>query len=191
MICVIPARGGSQRIPRKNIKEFHGTPIIAYSIDLALKSGLFDGVYVSTEDDEIAEVARSYGALIVRRPPELAEIGAPDVGTQAVIAHAVEVLGVEGQVCGLYATGVFATIPEMTKGLEAVQGGAHYAYAVKDGEDAGQWYWSRVKALQERWPLGYGTVRVEVRNALDINTPEDWEAAERLWEELMAPLEIQ
>lgn len=63
-ICIIPARGGSKRIPRKNIKEFCGKPIIAYSIEVALKSRLFDEVMVSTDDEEIAEIAKSYGANV-------------------------------------------------------------------------------------------------------------------------------
>lgn len=63
-IAIIPARGGSKRIPRKNIKDFLGKPIIAYSILLALDSGLFDEVMVSTDDEEIAEVSRQYGAKV-------------------------------------------------------------------------------------------------------------------------------
>ena len=63
-LAIIPARGGSKRIPRKNIKAFLGKPIIAYSIETALNSGLFDEVMVSTDDDEIAEIAQSYGAVI-------------------------------------------------------------------------------------------------------------------------------
>jgi len=63
-ICIIPARGGSKRIPRKNIKPFLGKPIIAYSIETALKSNLFDEVMVSTDDDEIAEIAIQYGAKV-------------------------------------------------------------------------------------------------------------------------------
>lgn len=63
-ICIIPARGGSKRIPRKNIKLFLGKPIIAYSIEAALKSKLFDIVMVSTDDDEISEIAKSYGAEV-------------------------------------------------------------------------------------------------------------------------------
>lgn len=63
-ICIIPARGGSKRIPRKNIKEFLGKPIIAYSIEAALKSGLFDEVMVSTDDEEIAAIAKQYGAKV-------------------------------------------------------------------------------------------------------------------------------
>lgn len=69
-ICIIPARGGSKRIPRKNIKDFHGKPIIAYSIQTALKSGLFEEVMVSTDDKEIAEIATLYGANVpfIRSP---------------------------------------------------------------------------------------------------------------------------
>ena len=63
-LCIIPARGGSKRIPRKNIKDFLGKPIIAYSIDAALKSQLFNEIMVSTDDEEIAEVARKYGAIV-------------------------------------------------------------------------------------------------------------------------------
>lgn len=63
-LCIIPARGGSKRIPRKNIKDFLGKPIIAYSIEAALKSKLFDEVMVSTDDDEIAKVAIEYGAVV-------------------------------------------------------------------------------------------------------------------------------
>jgi pseudaminic acid cytidylyltransferase len=63
-LCIIPARGGSKRIPRKNIKLFHGKPIIAYSIELAVSSGLFSEVMVSTDDEEIAEIAIEYGAKV-------------------------------------------------------------------------------------------------------------------------------
>ena len=71
-ICVIPARAGSRRIPRKNIKEFNGKPIIAYSIEAALKSNCFSQVIVSTDDDEISEVAKKYGAHVpFVRPDEL------------------------------------------------------------------------------------------------------------------------
>lgn len=72
-LCIIPARGGSKRIPRKNVKPFMGKPIIAYSIENALQTGLFDEVMVSTDDPEIAEVARQYGAAVpFLRSPETA-----------------------------------------------------------------------------------------------------------------------
>ncbi|WP_218661654.1 cytidylyltransferase domain-containing protein, partial [Enterobacter cloacae] len=71
-VAIIPARGGSKRIPRKNIKEFCGKPMIAWSIEAAQKSGVFDRIIVSTDDAEIAEVARQYGAEVpFMRPEEL------------------------------------------------------------------------------------------------------------------------
>jgi N-acylneuraminate cytidylyltransferase len=63
-IAIIPARGGSKRIPRKNIKDFLGKPIIAYSIEAVLESKLFEEVMVSTDDEEIAQIARKYGANV-------------------------------------------------------------------------------------------------------------------------------
>ena len=72
-IAVIPARGGSKRIPRKNVRQFCGKPLLAYPIDICLQSGLFKHVIVSTDSEEIAEVARACGAEVpFMRPPELA-----------------------------------------------------------------------------------------------------------------------
>ena len=71
-ICLIPARGGSKRIPKKNIKNFHGKPLIAWSIECAISSNLFEDVYISTDDEEIAEIASNYGAKIpFKRPKEI------------------------------------------------------------------------------------------------------------------------
>lgn len=87
-ICVIPARGGSKRIPRKNIRDFCGKPMIAWAIGYALQAGLFDKVIVSTDDEEIASVAQDAGAEIpFIRPSNLADDLTP---TAPVIAHAVE-----------------------------------------------------------------------------------------------------
>jgi len=71
-ICIIPARGGSKRIPKKNIKLFHGKPLIAYSIENAKKSKIFDTVVVSTDSEEIAKIAKDYGAEVQMRPHHLA-----------------------------------------------------------------------------------------------------------------------
>jgi N-acylneuraminate cytidylyltransferase len=72
-ICIIPARGGSKRIPRKNIKIFNGKPIIAYSIEVALKSGCFDKVIVSTDDDKISDIVKNFdGEIPFKRPAHLA-----------------------------------------------------------------------------------------------------------------------
>jgi len=71
-IAIIPARGGSKRLPRKNVADFLGKPIIAYTIEAALACHLFDKVAVSTEDREIADVARRFGASVILRPDALA-----------------------------------------------------------------------------------------------------------------------
>ena len=93
-VAIIPARGGSKRIPRKNIKEFCGKPMIAWSIEAARESGCFDRIVVSTDDAEIAEVARQFGAEIpFMRPSSLSD---DYTGTIPVIRHAVEWLSDNG-----------------------------------------------------------------------------------------------
>jgi CMP-N-acetylneuraminic acid synthetase/spore coat polysaccharide biosynthesis predicted glycosyltransferase SpsG len=89
VVSIIPARGGSRGIPRKNVRLLCGKPLIAYTIEAALSSKLIDRVVVSTEDEEIAEVSRIYGADIVQRPPELAQ---DDVTLDPVIFHAVKAI---------------------------------------------------------------------------------------------------
>ena len=87
-IAIIPARGGSKRIPRKNINEFCGKPMIAWSIEVAKASGLFDRIIVSTDDIEIVEVAKHWGAEVpFMRPSELSNDYA---GTTEVVAHAIQ-----------------------------------------------------------------------------------------------------
>ena len=108
-LCVIPARGGSKRIPKKNIKHFHGKPIIAYSIEAALQSKCFDHVIVSTDDKAIANISLAYGAEVpFFRPLELANDFA---GTLPVIKHAIEFYTNQhidiDHVCCLYSTAPF------------------------------------------------------------------------------------
>ena len=117
-IAVIPARGGSKRIPRKNIRTFAGQPIIVWPIKSALSSGLFDQVVVSTDDPEIAEVARMTGASVpFMRPENLSDDYAD---TKSVIRHAISELKLktEVQVCCIYPTSVFADAQLLKDGLE-------------------------------------------------------------------------
>jgi len=105
-IAIIPARGGSKRIPKKNIKEFFGKPLIAYSIEVALASKLFEKVVVSTDDEEIAKIAKKYGAEVpFLRPKNLSD---DFTGTQDVINHAIKYFEAQGEnydyVCTIYAT---------------------------------------------------------------------------------------
>ncbi|MCL7751591.1 pseudaminic acid cytidylyltransferase [Guyparkeria hydrothermalis] len=132
-VAVIPARGGSKRIPRKNIRPFCGRPMIAWSIEAALSSCCFDRVIVSTDDDEITAMAERHGAEVpFRRPQALAD---DYTGTVPVVAHAVEWLQENGSapdaVCCLYATAPFVRATDLRRGQKALeQSGGDYAFSV-------------------------------------------------------------
>jgi len=122
-VAIIPARGGSKRIPRKNIKAFHGKPLIAYSIETALASGLFDDVIVSTDDEEIAAIAKEYGASVpFIRPKELSD---DFTSSGAVVKHAVEFLRKQKTpleyVCTLYATAPLLQVKYLQEGFERLR----------------------------------------------------------------------
>ena len=122
-IAIIPARGGSKRIPRKNIKLFCGKPIIAYSIMAAKKTKLFDRVIVSTDDHEIANVALEWGAEIpFMRPQHLAD---DYTTTLDVITHAINWLNKNDafydHTCCIYATAPFIRISDLKKGYELLK----------------------------------------------------------------------
>lgn len=118
-IAIIPARGGSKRISKKNIKIFHSFPLIAYSIKTALESNLFSKVIVTTEDKEIADIAIQYGALIHWRQKELADDFTP---TQPVIDDVVNTLKKNGETidyyCTIYATAPFLQAKYLKEGFE-------------------------------------------------------------------------
>lgn len=121
-VAVIPARGGSKRIPRKNIRPFCGKPIIAYSIETALATGLFSSVLVTTDDEEIAEVAKEFGAEVpFLRPAELSD---DMTGTTPVFRHAIQwCLDNDRKVaaaCCIYATAPFTTAADIRKGFDSL-----------------------------------------------------------------------
>lgn len=226
-VAVIPARGGSRRIPRKNIKRFCGRPIIAWSIAAAKDSGLFEHVLVSTDDAEIADVAESSGAEVpFRRPPELSD---DYTGTTEVIAHAAQWMLNQNwpvaNVCCLYPTAPFVRVSELAAGLEKLQtdswkfcftateypspifrsfrqnsaGGVemffpeHFNKRSQDLpealHDAGQFYWGRREAWIEQAPLFAPTsspLVIPRWRVHDIDTEEDWERAELVWNALFS-----
>lgn len=132
-IAVIPARGGSKRIPGKNIRDFCGKPIIAYSIEQALNSELFDRVIVSTDDEEIALVARNYGADTPFIRPS--DISGDFTGTNAVVKHAIEWFQQQEQAievaCCIYATAPFVQTRYLQEGYEKlVESNSSFAFSV-------------------------------------------------------------
>lgn len=223
-LAVIPARGGSKRIPRKNIREFCGKPMLAWSIEAALQSHCFDQVIVSTDDGEIADVAQQYGATVpFMRPAALSD---DHTGTIPVIRHAIEWIEVNTQrqpdvVCCLYATAPFVEAEDLCKGLSTlVETGSDYAFSVtsyafpiqrairltpegrvsmfnpehfntrsQDLEeayhDAGQFYWGRAEAWKEGrmiFTSGSAPVHLPRHRVQDIDTAEDWERAQWMFE---------
>lgn len=132
-LCVIPARGGSKRIPRKNIKDFCGKPMIAWSIEAAKASSCFDRIIVSTDNEEIAEVAKSFGAEVpFIRPIHLSD---DHTATIPVIAHAIrwqmEHSHSPTEVCCVYATAPFVQAGDIKRGLEILKStDAEYAFSL-------------------------------------------------------------
>ena len=194
-VAIIPARGGSKRIPGKNVREFHGKPIIAYSIEAARKSGLFDHIIVSTDSEEVAAVARQYRARVLKRPANLADDQTP---TWPVIQHALEVLDSGDQpikpdfTCCIYPCAPMLD-PLDLKHAELVVNNkdphrAWYCVPVAEWlKDPGQFYFGVSHAFLNGTPLISDRTRmiqIDPRRAIDINTEDDWNQALTMYEEL-------
>ena len=140
-IAVIPARGGSKRIPRKNILNFAGKPMISYAISTAQRSGLFERIVVSTDDEEIRLIAESYGAEVpFVRPVELADDHTPTVPVVAHAIRACESLGWRlDKVCCVYPSVPFLQSGDMKAALDLLAGsGADYTFPVAEFPSAVQ-----------------------------------------------------
>lgn len=223
-IAIIPARGGSKRIPRKNIKDFFGKPLIAYSIKTALESNLFDKVVVTTDDAEIAEIAKKYGAEVpFLRPKKLSD---DFTGTVDVVNHAIDYFKKHGQefdfACTIYATAPLLQSKYLVEGFNKLKDSdavnafsstsmpfpiqrtfklddngrcemfspEYYMTRSQDLEeayqDAGQFYWTKLDQTSDEIMFGKDSIPVILPRYLvqDIDTLEDWERAELMYEVL-------
>jgi len=222
VVAVIPARGGSKRIPHKNIKPFCGKPMIAYSIEAAKDAGIFDRIIVSTDSKKIASIAKEFGAEVpFMRPCELAD---DYTGTDAVILHALKRLMQDGEKidysCCIYATAPFIKSEYIIKGNKLLHNkNVAFCFSVttypfpifrslkinnqnrlemfwpeyretrsqdltEAYHDAGQFYWANAKKyLKEKQFYSKDAVPVILPRYLvqDIDTPEDWETAEKMY----------
>lgn len=135
-LCIIPARGGSKRVPRKNIRPFAGKPLIAYSIAAAHRSKLFTRVVVSTEDDEIAQVARDHGAEVpFMRPASLADDHTTTIALMKHMARwALDEHPSCERLCCLYATAPCVRVSDLSLGLDRLvaSAAAHYLYSITE-----------------------------------------------------------
>ena len=222
-ICIIPARGGSKRIPKKNIKDFHGQPIIAYSIKAAINSGCFEKIIVSTDDQDIASVAKEFGAEVPFERP--AEISDDFTTTIDVIQHAIGWCEAQGwqfdKVCCVYATAPFISSAYITQGLNFLEdhdidyafSATSFSFSIQRGfyideagvvsmlqpehtntrsqdlqeayHDAGQFYWGKVSAFRAGLPFFANhskPVLIPRKRVQDIDTTEDWDYAEKMFE---------
>lgn len=190
-LAIIPAKGGSIRLPRKNMKAFHGKPIIQYSIDAAKASGLFERVIVSTDDRQIAELAEDLGAIAMMRPRTLSE-----VGTQELAAYVLKQGQVPDFACVIYATAPMLEPEDLKEGWRAMVRGRALAFAVgtEPLRDAGAFYFGRSWAFLDGVPLiGPDTALIPIPECrvCDINTAEDFSRAEAMYAKLHpAPLKI-
>jgi pseudaminic acid cytidylyltransferase len=184
--AIIPAKAHSARVPRKNWRDFHGQPVIAYSIKAALDSRLFDNVVVSTDSEEVSEVAQKYGADVMMRGEKWC---GDDVGPLDVARHSLSLMAQDvSMVCVLYAAAPLMRVADLVQGYYvACRPGMAYAVSVGDSpflHDAAQFFWAHAWALRERKPEfadATGLVRVPPERDCDINTEEDWLRAERLY----------
>lgn len=186
-VAIIPARGGSRRIPRKNIRKFFGRPILAYSIETAQQSGLFNaGIWVSTEDAEIARLTLKLGARYHARERTLAD---HVTGTQEVMAHALAEIFPDlarrpEVACCIYPTAPLLSVGDLRRGFAQFASRiTAYAYSVgPDGQDAGQFYFGSTQAFLARVPLaGAQQVVLGPERVCDINTEADWHRAEQMY----------
>lgn len=184
-ICIIPARGGSRRIPLKNIREFEGKPMIAYAIENALSSDLFNEVRVSSDSEEILDIAVTYGAATHLRDRWLAEDA---IGTQEVMQKVLIELGAKHQLaCCLYPCTPLLRPQDLKNAAfmltwERTNPATHYVATVgyPPLHDAGGFYFGKLEAFTSGHPLFQTTTRLYCLppgRDCDINTLTDWQMA--------------
>jgi len=184
MICIIPAKGNSSRCPRKNKRDFFGTPMLAYSIETARKSGLFVDTIVSTDDGETAKIATTYGARAMARQP-----GWDELGTQELAGEILKSMDSPPQ----FAAVIYATAPllDVSDLLFASTLWHRRNFMLSVGteplRDAASFYFGLTKDFVNRAPLlsAFTQMYPLMENRVcDINTPDDLARAEKMYAKL-------
>ena len=176
-LAIIPARIGSKRITKKNIKDFFGKPIISYSIQAAIESGLFDTVMVSTDSIEVAEIAHKAGASVpFIRTIENSNDSATLYQVVIEVLNGFKMLGIEfKEVCCILATAPFVTAEHLINSHKLLINSVKCI--LPNYQDAGQFYWAKVKGLYTRNTIISENSFYYPMDAIDINTIEDFENA--------------
>lgn len=187
-IAIIPARGGSRRLPGKNLLSFHGKPIIQYSIEAAREAQVFNVIAVSTDDMEIAAATHAMGCTVIWRPPNLCD----DVtGTDVVMRSHLERLESFDHACCIYATAPLIHARDIKAAFQIlIDRDPDYVFSmgIDPNQDAGQWYW----ATRDTWVKGKHFISprsvmypIAADRHCDINDSADWQRAEALYAKMM------
>jgi CMP-N-acetylneuraminic acid synthetase len=186
VVAIIPARGGSKRVPRKNVSQFRGHPMIWYAIRAAQAANIFTSIIVSTDDQMIADVANSYGAVVSMREPDDGVRGTQELTAEVLRACSIDT----GLACCIYpcvpmllATDLISAHHELVD--------EHHDYVMsidRSGADIGMFYFGHVECFLKDVPLhGAGTAYQVIpdERAIDINTQEDWKRAEHMYDSFL------
>jgi N-acylneuraminate cytidylyltransferase len=184
-IAIVPARGGSTRIPRKNVREFRGQPMMLWPIATAMASMLFDDVVVSTDDVEIARIARSAGCSLHWRAHDDGSRG-----TQQIAADVLEDSRCTNA-CVIYPCAPMLRAADLQNGYMQLADRPDNAFAMSvltnPLADAGMFYWGRRWAFVNGAPLVYwhtAMIPIHPSRGIDINTMQDWARAEEMFDHL-------
>lgn len=182
-IAIIPARGNSVRVPRKNVRDFRGKPMLRYPIDVAKASNLFQLVVVSTDDDEIEQVALDAGAVVTRRASDDGSKGTQEIARD-VLSHFKTV----GMACVVYPCSPLLSPSLLQIGRASLNQWRPFSMSVDDrDQDAGCYYFGWRDAFMRKVPLEdplTARVRLPAERVCDINTPADWARAESMYDAL-------
>lgn len=192
-VALIPARGGSQRVPFKNGLQFRGRAMLTYPIATARESGLFDLIVVSTDDCRLADIAFTNGAIVIPRFHDEHNFRKRDdgtTGTQEIAARVLDQLDLTGSCCVIYPCTPLLTPDDLKAGWTSLLTPAAKPFTRlvgPDGKDAGAAYWGWTRAFRDRKPLDqFNTVDVclPAERCIDIDTPEDMARAEAMFDAL-------
>lgn len=186
-VAIFPARGGSVRVPRKNIRDFMGKPMLQWPVEAAMASRLFDQIIVSTDDDEIAALATRFGCLVHRRKPDDGQMG-----TQELAARVIEKFGTlygeVDQACVIYPCSPMLRARDLVLSHQQLRPRVQWVISWLEDEDvdAGCFYWGRGWSFLQRNPLTERPARYMADPArfIDINTFDDWARAESMFNAL-------
>jgi len=171
-VCVIPARGGSKRLPGKNIKPFFGRPVIEYAIETAQRTGLFDRVMVSTDSRTIGYLAEDAGAGWHHRSARNSDDEANDY---QVIREVLKTVHAD-YLCYLYPVTPLLEARDILRGYNMILSGLWDAVWATgpNGEEAGAFYWTVPEVSEETYYEGYGQLPLKEFHYHDVNTADDW-----------------